>query len=148
MSLSLAITTRLEASYRLFNDLVESLDEASLGSKLPGLRSNTIGDQFWCVIGCREIYAKAIEAESWQGFGCSLTGADVAVKSEVCAALANSVALVKSTLETAGTFSNFQDDYVVALLEHEAAHQGQLIRYLYGLNLEIPQSWKDKHALE
>jgi len=34
------------------------------------------------------------------------------------------------------------------LLEHEAAHQGQLIRYLYGLALPIPASWKRRYALE
>lgn len=32
-------------------------------------------------------------------------------------------------------------------LEHEAAHQGQLIRYLYGLRLAIPESWRKRYAL-
>jgi len=34
------------------------------------------------------------------------------------------------------------------LLEHEAQHHGQLIRYLYGLRLPIPASWKSRYALE
>jgi hypothetical protein len=37
---------------------------------------------------------------------------------------------------------------ILDLLEHEAQHHGQLIRYLYGLNLEIPESWKTRYALE
>ena len=37
---------------------------------------------------------------------------------------------------------------VLDLLEHEAAHHGQLIRYLYGLDLPIPDSWKRKYALD
>ena len=37
--------------------------------------------------------------------------------------------------------------FVLRLLEHESAHQGQLIRYLYGLQLPIPAGWKDRYAL-
>ena len=36
---------------------------------------------------------------------------------------------------------------LVDLLEHEVAHQGQLIRYLCGLRLSIPAGWKAKYAL-
>jgi hypothetical protein len=36
---------------------------------------------------------------------------------------------------------------MIDLLEHEAGHHGQLIRYLYGLRREIPESWKKKYAL-
>ena len=32
--------------------------------------------------------------------------------------------------------------FALDLLEHEAAHHGQLIRYLYGLDLPIPETWK------
>jgi hypothetical protein len=33
------------------------------------------------------------------------------------------------------------------LLEHEVAHHGQLIRYLCGLRIDIPESWKSRYAL-
>jgi hypothetical protein len=36
---------------------------------------------------------------------------------------------------------------VLDLLEHEAQHHGQLIRYLYALKLAIPDSWKARYAL-
>jgi uncharacterized damage-inducible protein DinB len=34
------------------------------------------------------------------------------------------------------------------LLEHEVQHHGQLIRYLYGLGIERPESWKQRYALD
>ena len=100
------------------------------------------------MIGARESYAKAIEAGGWRGFSCSLSGDAVKVKGMVSAALERSSQLAKAAMQAIPERNDAQDDWVVALLEHEAAHQGQLIRYLYGLNLEIPQSWKAKHALD
>jgi hypothetical protein len=44
-------------------------------------------------------------------------------------------------------FSAAQQGFLLDWLEHEAAHQGQLIRYLYGLRLAIPQSWRKRYAL-
>jgi len=34
------------------------------------------------------------------------------------------------------------------LFEHETQHQGQMIRYVYGLGLHFPKSWIDRWALE
>ena len=34
------------------------------------------------------------------------------------------------------------------LLEHETQHQGQLIRYVYGLKYKFPKSWAERWALE
>jgi hypothetical protein len=33
-------------------------------------------------------------------------------------------------------------------LSTRLSHQGQLIRYLYGLRLDIPASWKERRALD
>jgi hypothetical protein len=38
--------------------------------------------------------------------------------------------------------------YVLALLEHETQHQGQLIRYLYGLGIARPHTWQQQYALD
>ena len=38
--------------------------------------------------------------------------------------------------------------YVLALLEHETQHKGQLIRYLYGLGIDRPESWQRQYALD
>ena len=36
---------------------------------------------------------------------------------------------------------------LLALLEHEAQHQGQLIRYVYALDYTFPESWASRWAL-
>ncbi len=102
------IRSRFVRSQELFRELVASIAEPVLAECLPGLPSNSIGAQLWCVVGARESYGRAIEAGEWSAATCALA---------------------------------------LDCLEHEASHQGQLIRYLYGLDLEIPPGWQDRYAL-
>ena len=145
MSLATALASRLERSFTLYRDFAESLDEPTLGEKLPGLPSNVIGLQLWCVVGARESYARAIQAGSWAGFACSL--ASPMEKIAVAGALGRSADEVRTVLNGIEGFSETQQGLILDLLEHEAAHQGQLIRYLYGLRLPIPESWRARYAL-
>jgi|APTNR8051073442_1049403.scaffolds.fasta_scaffold37538_2 hypothetical protein len=139
------LASRFDRSFALYRDFAESLDEPTLGEKLPGLPSNTIGLQLWCVVGARESYARAIGAGSWAGFACSL--ASPMEKSPVAEALGRSANEVRLVLDGIEGFSETQQGLILDLLEHEAAHQGQLIRYLYGLRLAIPESWRARYAL-
>lgn len=41
-----------------------------------------------------------------------------------------------------------QEKLAFDLLEHEVQHQGQLIRYLYGLKLGIPAGLKERYHLD
>lgn len=144
------ITATIEAgfhrSFGLYDDLIASMDKEALGSKLPGLPSNTMGLQLWCVVGARESFTKAIEANQWSGFSCSLES--VVEKESVAEALRRSAESVSEILGSIDTYSDVQNRLIVDLLEHEAAHQGQLIRYMYGLKLAIPDSWKSRYALQ
>lgn len=145
MSLHDVIAASFQRSFTLYRDLISTLDEPSLAWKLKPLRSNTIGLQLWCVIGARESYSKAIVANQWQGFECSLnTTTDHQV---VADSLKQSEQTVLTALRSAGEFSDTQHQLLVTLLEHEASHHGQLIRYLYGLDIPIPDSWRTKYAL-
>jgi hypothetical protein len=38
-------------------------------------------------------------------------------------------------------------DFKLALLEHEAQHLGQILRYLLGLGIEPSPGWKQRFAL-
>lgn len=135
-------------SMSLYDELLAELPEDALGRKLPELRSNQLGGQLWCVIGARESYARAIASGQWQGFSCSLTGTGSLVKNEVGAALARSNATICAAVEQISSQCDAQLRFVVQLLEHEAAHHGQIIRYLYGLGLSIPPGWKSRYALD
>jgi hypothetical protein len=147
MALTSTITESFQSAFGLYRDFVDDIDEEALSSKLLQLPSNTIGQQLWCVVGARESYGRAIKANEWSGFSCSLTGSLVHNKVEVAAALVRSEISVFTVLEDIETFSSAQNRLIINLLEHEIAHQGQLIRYLYGLKLPIPMSWKSKYAL-
>ena len=145
MPISHIIADSLDRSFTLYRDLIESLDETTLSSKLPQLPSNTLGLQLWCVVGARESYSRAIQANQWAGFACSLE--TVSVKTPVAEALARSAQAVSDALKSIETYTDVQNRLIIDLLEHEAAHHGQLIRYLYALKLTIPASWKSRYAL-
>ncbi|QDT96043.1 hypothetical protein [Gimesia aquarii] len=146
MPLTTVINESFDRSFTLYRDLIESIEESTLSSKLARLPSNTLGLQLWCVIGARESFSKAIQANQWSGFSCSLENTDNKVS--VAEALHRSESAVSEALETIAEFSDVQNRLIIDLLEHEAAHHGQLIRYLYGLKLTIPASWKSKYALD
>ena len=146
MSRSDAIRDSFERSFGLYRDLLGVVDATALGSSLPGLRSNTMGEQLWCVVGARESYARAITAGEWVGFSCSLASPGDPV--EVADALTRSRAAVTDVLASLDTFTPAKDRLVLDLLEHEAQHHGQLIRFMYALELPIPASWKGRYALD
>jgi hypothetical protein len=141
-----AVTTSFERSFALYRDLLDVLDERALASALPGLPSNSIGAQLWCVVGARESYARAIASGAWAGFTCSLD--EPGDPTKVTASLQESAERVSEVLKSSGPSTEVQDRLVLDLLEHEAQHHGQLIRYLYALRLPIPASWKGRYALD
>lgn len=133
----------LERSFKLTHDLVVHLDEESLVLDLPGLPSNRVSQQLWCIVGARESYTRAIEAGSWKGFSCSLTTPHV--KTSVLAAL-------DATHEHLARldFPNLDDTRIglaFDLLEHEVQHHGQLIRFVYGNGLTFPASWNERYTV-
>ena len=138
---------RFERSFGLYDDLVAELPEASLASSLPGLPSNTIGAQLWCVVGARESFARAIRAGEWSGFSCSLSREGTEQIGAVKAALSQSAAVFLDAIADLDPGDSARTELALRLLEHETAHQGQLIRYLYGLRLPIPARWKEQYAL-
>jgi len=134
---------RLNRAFKLTYDLFSQLDESSLVLELPGLPSNRIADQVWCIVGARESYLRAIKAGEWKGFSCSLKKPDD--KNAVLEALHNS----QNELESIefNVFTDNQKDLAFDLLEHEIQHHGQLIRYIYGNKLTFPESWHERYTV-
>ncbi len=128
----------------LTDDLARSLSADELRLELPG-RSNTIGSQFWCVVGGRESYLEALRAGKWQGFACSLNDAETHSPEVLVERLAATRA-DWDRLEPE-SLTEYQTGMVLRLNEHEAQHQGQLIRFAYSLGIAIPENWKAHWAL-
>lgn len=143
-----ALKSNLHRSVSLYEELIASIPESALAERIPGIRSNTIGQQLWCVIGARESYVRAIAAGEWKGFSCSVTKEQCSTKVDIARSLAVSGRKILEVVSVQESFTDAQHQLMLDVLEHEAAHQGQLIRYLYALNLSIPDIWKSRFALD
>ena len=139
---------RFERSNTLYLDFLDTVPESRLGSRLADLPSDTIGHQLWCVLGARESYPRAAQAGRWQGFTSPVT----AEQTTDAAALRSAFVQTAADLDAwiAGLAADDEESlrYVLALLEHETQHQGQLIRYLYGLGIDRPHTWQQQYALD
>lgn len=141
--MSTPLQRRVDKLIRLFDDLAATLPAKMLASHLGELRSNTIGQQLWCVVGGRETWAKAIPDEEWPGFASSLE--DPHDPEQVRAALQSSAEQIRAVLVP--DLSERSEELALGLLEHESGHAGQLLRYVLGLKLDVPKSWERYFAL-
>jgi hypothetical protein len=139
---------RLTRTNNLFLDLLERCTREQLASRLDGLPSNTVGEQFWCVVGARHSYVDAAMAGEWQGFSCPLTHEGTTDPSEIAATLGSTFDELSDFLASAQELSGVQEDYLLDLLEHEVQHHGQLIRHAYGIKVGVPDSWKQRYNLD
>lgn len=135
-----------QALFRAHQELSEILPEEAFGQKL-SIPSNTIGGQFWRLIGARESYTKAIKENGWAGFSCSMSQKDTNNKEKVLNSFYKTTQDFGQALKGIGQ-TNDRDDLFLDFLEHETQHQGQLIRYVYGLKYKFPKSWAERWALD
>lgn len=141
------ILKRLERTQSLFLDLCDTLTSKELSSKLGDLPSNELGQQFWCVIGARDSYLTAVNAGEWKGFNCPLSWDKTSDKESIKVELTKTHDALNSLLESKNDLNQIQEDFLLDLLEHEVQHHGQMIRYIYGLKIKIPDSWQKRYAL-
>lgn len=136
------LVRRIRQAQTLTLDLFEHLSEEALRLDLPGLPSNTMGSQVWCIVGARESYLRALRQGAWAGFRCSL--ADRYDKSAVVSALRETAAQYQEFLQGERGYS---ETLLVEALEHEVQHHGQLIRYIYANRLGFPHSWHERYTV-
>ena len=139
---------RLELANTLYLDFVDTVTSENLGSHLADLPSDTVGHQLWCVLGARESFPRAARAGDWQGFTSPVTKEQTTDAAALRAAFVQTASDVDEWVTGIGAADDDSLRYVLALLEHETQHQGQLIRYLYGIGIERPQSWQRQYALD
>ena len=140
------LKARLAQALALTDSLAREATAETLAARNGGAKSNTIGGQFWCLVGARESYARAIEAGVWRGFACSL--GDTESPQGVRAALAASNRAVVAALDAARDLDGARLEFLISLNEHEAQHHGQLIRYFYANDLAFPPEFAARYALD
>ncbi|MFB7890827.1 hypothetical protein ACFC1I_01325 [Microbacterium sp. NPDC056044] len=139
---------RLSRSNTLYLDFVDAVSADQLGSHLADLPSDTVGHQLWCVLGARESYPRAARAGQWQGFTSPVTAHQTTDAAALRAAFAQTSSDVDDWIAGLDAGDEASFTYALALLEHETQHHGQLIRYLYGLGIDRPESWQRQYALD
>ena len=141
------LVSRLEMIISMWQDLMKDLSDEQLGLKLATLPSNTIGQQLWCLGGCRESNLRSLEADSSFAWQCSYEGATD--DSETLTKYVNEMGQkLIEFISRDNQLTENQFGLVLDLLAHEFQHQGQFIRYLYGNKMPIPKSWRQFWHLE
>lgn len=133
-------------------DYLAMLTPEHLALRLPFAESQTLGYQFWCMVGAHESYLKKLEQGEWVGFSCSLNGMkditpavirqQMAISDEAMAKLLGSLDLNAPLKD--GTPAHAT---VMQMIKHEMHHHGQLINFMFCHHLPIPQSWHQEWAL-
>ena len=139
---------RFSRANTLYLDFVDAVSAEQLGSHLADLPSDTVGHQLWCVLGARESYPRAARAGEWKGFTSPVTAGETTDAAALRAALVQTSADVDDWITGLDAGDEASLTYALALLEHETQHHGQLIRYLYGLGIDRPESWQRQYALD
>jgi hypothetical protein len=145
--MSEVLQQRLRKALELTDSLAAGLADTHLALRNGTARSNTIAEQFWCLAGARESYARALAAGTWQGFGCTLTRQDLASADALRAGLSRAAEQVRRRLADIVAPNEPQQILLIDLLEHEAQHHGQLIRYFYANDLTFPDAFAARHSL-
>lgn len=138
------IASRLSTVLGLTDSLAAGLPPETLHAHNGDARSNTIGEQFWCIAGARESYSRAYDAGEWKGFTCSL---DEPHSPDVLQAVLSDsrTEIVAKLYETA--LDAARETILADLLEHEVQHHGQLIRYFYANGLPFPPAFATRYSL-
>lgn len=137
-------------------DLLDLLTEADLDKKLPFAASQSIGNQFYCMLGTQESWGPLLTNGKMAGWSCSLNGVPHEARGSYLdqykQRLRAADDVLITTLASVDWNKQFADGSTplaqyLRLVEHEAHHHGQLINFIYALNLPIPQSWAEQWAL-
>lgn len=130
-----AITTRFAS----LAECVASLNADLLNERLPVPKSKSLGEHLWCIVGARESYTRALAQGQWSGFACSL---ETLEQGAIMDALHQSAQAFSETIQAISEWHAEHDQLLLALLEHECMHEGQIIRHMYGMGHTLPASWK------
>jgi len=128
------------------------LEPAHFALKLPFETSQTLGYQFWCMVGAQESYTKKLQHGSWQGFSSSLGQFKEYTSPIVIGQMQQADEVLVELLSTMSANYRLQNgqyahEVVFQIIKHESHHQGQLINFMFCFRLPIPTSWRDEWAL-
>ncbi|NOX50858.1 MAG: hypothetical protein GXP16_10050 [Gammaproteobacteria bacterium] len=134
-----ALITALQSRFQSYEDILSATEDVDLVKKIDIPKHKSLAEHLWCIVGARESYAKSITTGKWEGFNCSMANFS---HSAFVGSIRSSAVAVIIAIEGVSDWSDEREDLLLALSEHEVMHEGQIIRHLYGLTKEIPDSVK------
>jgi hypothetical protein len=126
---------------------LDMLEPHQLDLRLPFPKSQTLGYQFWCMVGAQESYLKKLEHGAWQGFASSLdefsTVTPTIIKEQMVLADTKLAEIVQQ-IDLATPLDDGEPRHTVLfqLINHEKHHHGQLINFMFCHYLPIPPGWE------
>ena len=132
------ILARLSTRFEAYSDLSELFSEDLLNQKIDVPKHKSLAEHLWCVVGARESYAKAIAQGEWSGFACSMQSFD---PPDFRSKLDESAGAVNEAIRSVAAWTAERSSLLATLAEHEVMHEGQIIRHMYALDQELPDSW-------
>lgn len=133
------IIRSLEKRIQSYADFIKTVDSADLDRTLDVPKTKSVAEHLWCIIGARESYARALAAGAWQGFACSLTTFDAETFEH---ALDSSGQTLLKAIRGVPAWSAQDDEWLLTVAEHEVMHEGQIIRHMYAIGRDLPDSWR------
>jgi hypothetical protein len=124
--------------FSAYSDLTSSIDDDLLNTKIDVPKHKSLTEHLWCVVGARESYSKAIDQGVWEGFNCSMGTFGL---NDFRMKLDESAAAVESAIGSVIDWTPDRSNLLTTLAEHEVMHEGQIIRHMYALERELPDSW-------
>lgn len=133
------IVENLKARFGAYADLIAAADDALIAAKVDVPKHKTLGDHLWCVVGSRESYGRALVADGWQGFACSMNAFS---RDDFVAKLDASGRDLLAVIDGVTDWTPAREALLADFYEHEVMHEGQIIRHVYALERTLPASWR------
>lgn len=146
-----ALNGKIEVLMGLTLDILDFMDADDLPRECGIGFEDSFGKNFWCLIGARESFSKAINAGEWQGFECPITKEtaykDKTTLKDYLISTQNLVLETVSGLDWSRSDIKECLSLILRVIEHEVAHHGHMIRYAQHLDIELPKTVQDKYHL-
>lgn len=132
------IVERLTKRFQAYTELTGLLDDELLKQKIEVPKHKSLTEHLWCVVGARESYAKSIKQGEWAGFECSM---QTFAPADFCSKLNESAITAIDVIHSVTDWTTERTNLLATLAEHEVMHEGQIIRHMYALEKDLPDSW-------
>ena len=127
----------LAKRFESYNDLIAHIDAETLEATLDIPRAKSVRDHLWCIVGTRQSYAEVIRTDSTLNWSCSVSQH---TRADYMRELKSSGQAFLDAVSAVDEWTERRLEALATMTEHEAMHEGQIIRQVWGLAKTLPES--------